>query len=222
MDELKAKISQWTARLKTELMRDKKKTSVLLALTVVALIVVVKLLAGGGGGAGAARAVRPAVAAAAEAAGETDEQTAEQLWQQLTSEGSTDQAERERYLAAMDRNITRDLFQPNPELYPPSGTPSGPGPVAPSEPGWFADVGQWVWQKQQAQQEEMAHAAVIRAQARGLALQSTMLGSPPTALINGQVLGVGDSINGFLVKGIASDNCVVSKEGVDVQLRLES
>ncbi len=48
-----------------------------------------------------------------------------------------------------------------------------------------------------------------------------MLTPAPVALINGQVLRVGDRVGGFRVDRIAWDRCVISKDGVDVELRLE-
>ena len=44
--------------------------------------------------------------------------------------------------------------------------------------------------------------------------------SVSTALINGQVLRKGDWINGFQIKSIASDCCVIVRDGVELELRM--
>ena len=61
---------------------------------------------------------------------------------------------------------------------------------------------------------------IIRAQARSLTLQSTMLSENPVAIINGQVLRVGEWINGFEVTEITAHACKVSKTDVTVLLKM--
>ena len=136
-------------------------------------------------------------------------------------------AEREKYLAQMDRNITRDLFMPNPDFYPSHSraldtrvTLVGQGDGE-DQQGWFECIAGWVKEKQEAQRDERARVTLIRARAQALLLQSTMLGPSPTALINGQVLREGDQIGGFRVKKIFSDGCTVTKDGVDVSLQMQ-
>jgi hypothetical protein len=82
-------------------------------------------------------------------------------------------------------------------------------------------VGAWVEQARKARRDEAARAKAVRAQAAALELQSTMVGPSASALINGQVLQKSAWINGFRVKSIGSDSCVVTKDGVDVVLRMK-
>lgn len=63
------------------------------------------------------------------------------------------------------------------------------------------------------------------AQARTLTLQSVILGSEPTAIINDRtrdrVLRVGDAVRGFEVLRISGDSCILRKNGVQATLTLE-
>ena len=69
---------------------------------------------------------------------------------------------------------------------------------------------------------DMAEVArAVRAQADGLSLQSTMIGSSPSAVINGHVLRVGDYIEGFRVIGIHPRSCDVKKKGIEVSLGMK-
>ena len=132
------------------------------------------------------------------------------------------QAGRETHLATMDRKITRDLFKPNLEYFPPAeGVGSHVVVATDQQKGLFQQAYQWVCQKQNARRRHMEHIGAIRARAQAFSLQSTVLGRSPTALINGQVLRKGDWISGFRLKAIASNYCIVSKNGVDVELHMK-
>jgi len=62
----------------------------------------------------------------------------------------------------------------------------------------------------------------VRAQAQALSLQSTIVGDVdvPTAIINGEVLRVGDLINGFRVVDIAARTCTVEKANLRITLEM--
>ena len=61
----------------------------------------------------------------------------------------------------------------------------------------------------------------VRAQAKALTLQSTMIGPNSSAVINGQVLRVGQHIAGFRIVGIHPRSCDVEKKGVEVRLAMK-
>lgn len=65
-----------------------------------------------------------------------------------------------------------------------------------------------------------AELRILQAQAKALALQSTMVGSVPTAIVNGQVLRVGEWISGFQVVEIAARSCTIEKQGTRLILEL--
>lgn len=60
----------------------------------------------------------------------------------------------------------------------------------------------------------------VREQARGLKLQTTMLGATPRAMIQGSLLKVGESIQGFEIVEIRSRRVVVKKDGVRIELEM--
>ena len=64
-------------------------------------------------------------------------------------------------------------------------------------------------------------ARAVRAQAEGLVLQSTMIGSNSSAVINGRVLRVGEYIEGFQIVAIHPPSCDVKKKGVEVSLGMK-
>lgn len=60
----------------------------------------------------------------------------------------------------------------------------------------------------------------VQAQAQSLSLQSTVVGSVSTAIVNGRVLHVGDWINDFQVVEITSRYCQLEKSGIRVMLEM--
>jgi hypothetical protein len=222
MDGGNAEIRQVSARIRAELRRDKKKAGILFVLLVTAGIVGGRLLvthtipagaagapAGGGNAAGAAPAEQPPWAGGGPSSAARPGR----------------EAEREEYLARVDRTINRDLFRPRLESFPLEGMllPASLVRVADAsgEPGMFQQVEQWWSEKQDAQRQQLERTNLVQAQAQALSLQSVMLSGSPTALINGQVLRVGDWISGFRVQAITAGSCVVAKDGVEAELHLK-
>ena len=54
----------------------------------------------------------------------------------------------------------------------------------------------------------------------GLVLQTTILGDQPRAVINGQVVLVGQKIRGFTVKKIMSRQVIIEKNGIKIRLEM--
>lgn len=208
----------WTSRLKAEIKRDKKKTVILAALLIVAGIAGGRMLV-------SSRGPRQARAAEAGAAGPAaTAETPSLLRTDQAKAGRLSDAEREAYLSGMDRRIARDLFRPRLEYFALQGGTNFETILVsveeePTE--LFGQIGRWVAQKHQAQRELQGRVTVIGAQAQALSLESTMLGASPTAIINGQVLRKGEWVSGFRVERIQSDACVVSKDGVEVELHMK-
>jgi len=65
-----------------------------------------------------------------------------------------------------------------------------------------------------------ARIATIREQARGLSLRSTVLGTKPVAIINGQIFMNGARVNGFEITSIRAREVELTKEGVSVVIRM--
>jgi len=107
------------------------------------------------------------------------------------------------------RQITRDLFAVNIELFPPKETLSKVSLAEGRNDG------------QSAQAVLKTRQRVIQAQARALALQTTVISSDPTAIINGRVLRIGDWINGFKMIEITPRSCTLEKNGIRVVLQMD-
>ena len=61
----------------------------------------------------------------------------------------------------------------------------------------------------------------VRAEAKTLSLQSTMIGPDPSAMIGGRILRVGEWIKGFRIIAIHERSCVVEKKSVKVPLEMK-
>jgi len=107
--------------------------------------------------------------------------------------------------AARSLPLVRDIFTPNPTFFP----PHRPAPAAATAK---------VVDDPEARLAAERRAAL--AQASSLVLQTTVVGATGTAIINGQVLRVGDTIGGFRVVEIASRSCTLAKGAVRVTLEM--
>ncbi len=63
---------------------------------------------------------------------------------------------------------------------------------------------------------------LLRAQAKSLDLQSTMVSANPVAIINGRMLRIGEWINGFELTEITPRGCSVRKNGTTIMLDMSS
>ena len=104
------------------------------------------------------------------------------------------------------RPVDRDLFTPNPVYFPPHQKAK----IAPK----VVNSGQTAGEREEARKR------AVQAQAQSLTLQSTVIGSVPTAIINGRVLRGGEWINGFRVVQVSTYRCLLEKDGIQVALEL--
>ena len=181
-------------RLKAEANRDPKRTAVLGVLTVVLLVLAVRQIAKrtAPARAGAAVAIRNPASAGMPGLAAVGAAA-------LPAEGLAEA------LPKRVPVVTRDLFTPNPGFYPSKET-ERPAPVV-------KPVDDTVARRE-------AEFRTVQTQARSLALQSTVVGSVPTAIINGQVLRTNEWINGFEVVEISTRSCTVEKGGLRVTLEM--
>lgn len=187
--------SAWSNRIAGILRHQKKQNLLLGALLVVGAIVAGRMVLVGPGtvpARAAAQAVVPAAPVISSSA-----------------VGAID-ARREKYLANLDRRIERDIFHPN---LPSRGARSPNKPEVRRQDGSDPAL---------SEEDTFKAEANVRAQAQSLSLQSTMLGSSPTAIINGQVMRKGDWMSGFRLTRIDSQTAVLTRDGVEVSLRLKS
>ena len=203
-------------KLKAELLGDKRKACMLLGLLALAAFVIARaLMTGGPPARSSAAAPKPKPIMAALAGTE-----------RLSTKAKADQDRREEYLQRIDRAITRDLFKTSPDFFPLPGSQldaelvqsAAQSPQDLADPGFLGGLTRQVRERQQVQREQLAKLSYVKGQAEALSLQTTIMGAVPTALINGQVLHVGQEIQGFTVQSISANCCVVVKDGVEVPI----
>jgi len=128
------------------------------------------------------------------------------------------ESNREKFLAKTDyinrinRNQTRDLFQPDEAFFPP---PPQFHPQGEDTEISFVSAAPPAEDRQQ----EIERRRVFQ-EAKSLKLQSTMFGTRTVASINDHTLAIGDQLNGFIVTDIQANGCTVEKNGVVVMLTI--
>jgi hypothetical protein len=191
----------WQERLIAELKHDKKKAVLLGVLAIVAVALILQQVASA---TPAETSASPAPSPTGASASDADpgmDATASAA----RSRALTDAARRRNeYLRTMDRKIQRDLFAPNRRFFAPPKEPTEEAPA-----------------KKTPEQIEQERREAIRMQAQALALQSTIVGTTPTAVIDGMVLRKGEWVGGFEVTEIKPRSCTVRKDGVSVVLKME-
>ena len=194
MDDLGSNLTRLADRMRAELAGNRKKLAVLAVLTVTFCALLAYTLAGGPSSAGAA-AAGPAVA---EATGGL-----QGLLGNAT--GTSD-----KWASTRRNEITRDLFAVNVDHFPPDQSVSTVTTVVkPSR----QDV---------EKAEKRAELQLVQAQARALSLQTTVVSSDPTAILNGRVLRIGDWISGFKMVEITPRSCTLEKSGTRVVLEMQN
>jgi len=186
----------WRQRVTAELKRDKKKTMILAILLLVAAIVLGRTLLTG-------VAPQQANAAGVDAVVQVPEPPGE-----FVEPARQDRAAVREYINQLDHSVDRDIFAMNRDFYPPEVPSERPELLGQAETD--------------ADQQYKAQQQLMQAQARALLLQSTMISSRPTAIINGRVLRVGEWINGFEVVEITPRSCVVAKNDVNIILHMKN
>jgi len=183
----------WKRRLLEELKRDKKRTVLLAILVLVAIIVV---------GRQVVKAFGPV---RAEAAGTTAVAGRPAAPAAVKRAAPADPASPAPAGPVARRTVSRDIFTPGLELFPPDQTQAGKASVTTAP----------------AVDEQAIKVKQITSQAQALALQSTVVCDVPTAIINGKVLKVGQELAGFEIVGIEARSCEVQKEGVRITLSMK-
>lgn len=191
----------WLPRLLGEFQRDRKKTAVLLGLLAVAGFLgaraVWNVSSSPAGAAGAVAApvlpAAPGLAAVATAG-------------VGPSRGAAKDAPAFPRPSASRRAASRDLFALQLDGYPPA-LEAKLAPAA-AEPA------------SQPADPEQLRVEAVQAKARGLSLQSTFLSAAPRAIINDQLVGVGDMVQGFQVVEVSNRACVLVQDGVRVRIEM--
>jgi hypothetical protein len=189
----------WTQRLLADVRRDRKKTALMCGLLVVAAIVVLRAVLKDSAPAPAAG--ETAVVGEGSLPGPSPQKPAPPP---APAEGAARRAA-PKVLQARHK-ISQDLFAIQLKYFPQD--PDAKAGVAPAPTSQAAD-------------SEQARVAAIRAKAQTLSLQSTIISSTPRAVINGQLVGVGEWTQGFQVIEVTARACVLVQDGVRVQLDMK-
>lgn len=193
-------------RLRVELFADKKKAAILGTLALVALVMGGRLLSKSSGPSDAGAAIpSPDSSSSSGAPRRTMGNVS------LSVPGAPGQEDKRltgwRSQRSKDGNTLRDLFVTDLKSY----VRIEPEPVKKT----------MTTKPDKAIIDRMEIARAVRAQAVSLTLQSTMIGANSSAVINGQVLRVGDYVEGFRVVAIHPRSCNVKKRGVEVSLGMK-
>jgi len=193
--------AMWKTRLLAELQRDKKKTIVLSMLLLVAIVLIGKLFLKGSPA--PATAQRPAAVVPPALGGAAVPDPSGVTTTNIIPDSVTAKPVIPDNLSD---TITRDIFKPDRESFPRVKR-------AKKKDVKKKTVEQKVTEEEIRQKE-------IQAEAAKLHLESTLTGSRPIAIINGNVLSKGRFIAEFRVEEIGLQSCVVEKEGVRVKLTM--
>jgi hypothetical protein len=176
--------------MRRQLLADKKKLSSLLGLFVVGMLLWGRLLIHN------VPRTATAVPLIASAAPGPDNASP-------AAEASTQRAQVDVRLISV---VSRDVFAVNPALFPKLA-----GEENPSRPTKL--VGDPTDELEQQMR-------ILKAEADALKLQSTILGARPRAMINGTLVGPGETIAGFEVTEIRPRSVTVTKNGVTLELEM--
>ena len=185
----------WKQKLVAELSRDKKKTCILTVLLLLGVVVGMRMVfkANPADAQAKAHSTTAAPAAPAKASGTaTMPPPAPELGRD---------ARIEERIRLNNRKIDRDVFVPDVTAFPLA-------PVKPTKPALTgAD-----------KTNQKSTKEIVEELAETLVLQSTIISAQPTAIINGELLNLTQTIDGFTVTEISSGACDVTKDGVTVRL----
>jgi len=203
MNNSKAKIQGFKDRLLTEMRRDPKKASILGVLALVLLII---------GGREVAKRVglpKTGSAATAQIKGQSGGPSLQESGVTTETAGNVQDGVSGLHTPNEDMPelpVDRDIFTPKETYFPIERAKKPVQTVS-------ATVVDPNARKEAVKRE-------IQAQAQSLSLQSTVVGSVSTAIVNGRVLHVGDWINDFQVVKITSRYCQLEKSGIRVMLEM--
>ncbi len=198
--------TSWPAKLFRAAQADPKKASILGGLLLVMVIMWVRLLSGSS----------PAAASAAN----TGQRAGSSLLPQPakpSQKGGSAQALQDwagRPLSPLSRN----LFAINYDFFPQDGS-KAPVLRAPQGDGFWDQLAKSMTARADQRKEHEVLVENLRLQAAQLSVQSTMMGPSPRALINGELLGVGDVVASFRVSKIEARRIVVEREGIKLEIR---
>ena len=114
--------------------------------------------------------------------------------------------------------LSRNFFVINYDFFPQDGSKPVVAPIARGD-GFWDHVAKSMALRADQKREHEVLVENLKSQALQLKLESTMMGASPKALVNGQLLGVGDVVASFRVCKIEARRIVVEREGIKLEIR---
>jgi hypothetical protein len=114
--------------------------------------------------------------------------------------------------------LSRNLFVINYDFFPQDGSKPAVVQVARGD-GFWDHVAKSMALRADQKREHEVLVENLKSQALHLKLESTMMGASPKALVNGQLVGVGDVVASFRVCKIEARRIVVEREGIKLEIR---
>jgi len=114
--------------------------------------------------------------------------------------------------------LSRNLFVINYDFFPQDGSTPAPLHVQQGD-GFWDHIAKSMTARADQKREREVLVENLRGQALQLKLQSTVLGASPKALVNGQLVRVGDVVASFRVTKIEARRIVVEREGIKLEVR---
>jgi hypothetical protein len=197
-------------RLTKQAKQDPKKAGVLAVLLVVMAVMWARM--GGGPGGGVARATASPAQSGFTTAGGPDVRAAARI--------NSAQASLDEFAKRQIVDVSRNLFVVNYDFFPQDGTRPAPPPVrAPAGAGFWDQVEKSMAVRADQKRVRQTLIDNMIRDAEKLRVQSTVMGAAPKAIINGELVGVGDVVEAFRVSRIEARRVVVEREGIKLELR---
>jgi hypothetical protein len=208
-------IKVYADKLVTQAKADPKKASILGVLTVIMLLSWYRMASNGGDSSGIGPARASAASVSPVRAGGA---TLPDNLRASSGASATVQALLEwqrRPIAPLSRN----LFVINYDFFPQDGSAPAPPVHLQQGDGFWDHIAKSMTARADQKREREVLVENLRGQALQLKLQSTVLGASPRALVNGQLVRVGDVVASFRVTKIEARRIVVEREGIKLEVR---
>jgi len=200
--------TSWFAKLAQAAKADPKKASVLAVLVLVMVVMWFRLLGGSS---------TPSAAMASPTASRGDTVLMPPLSRAAGARATSVIAMHEWAIKPLSP-LSRNPFTINFDFFPQNGA-KVPTLRAPQGDGFWDQLAKSMTARADQRKEHEVLVENLRLQAAQLKVQSTVMGPSPRALINGELLGVGDVVASFRVEKIEARRIVVEREGIKLELR---
>jgi hypothetical protein len=134
------------------------------------------------------------------------------------------------WLSAPPAPINRNLFAVNLNQYPQENSNRTSSEVSPAGAGFWGELAKSVSAKADLSKERQILLENLQQQASQLSLQTTVMGVKPKAVVNGELVGVGDVVASgtgesrttFRVLKIEPRRIIVEREGIKLAVPMKS